>query len=67
MSKIIIEWHLVMEQDVGEIDIDNDAIRQSLESLHATMLKSSLQQTPGTNVKQLTVKFHKPTDPNKLN
>lgn len=55
MSVAVINLQIVYEQDVGDVPLDNPALRESLECLHGHVWQACLKQNEAITIKEVKV------------
>lgn len=67
MSVAVINLQIVYEQDVGDVPLDNPAMRETLERLHGQVWLASLGQNEAIKIKEVKVSMRDKQENEKIN
>lgn len=67
MSMAVINLQIVYEQDVGDVPLDNPALRESLECLHGHVWQACLKQNKAITIKEVKVSMCNKQENKKVN
>lgn len=67
MSVAVINLRIVYEQDVGDVPLDNPAMREVLEKMHGQVWQASLGQNEAITIKEVKVSMRDKQENQKLN
>lgn len=67
MSVAVINLQIVYEQDIGDVPLDNPALRESLECLHGHVWQACLKQNEAITIKEVKVSMRDKQENKKVN